>query len=267
MVISATCGQIDPYESDCGEQWLKAGSPDELKGAVGFVGTTTSGMGLALYRSSWSRGFLDAVFQSDTTVHFGRAVEAGRRRVYETYMVSAEYRGLTCLGDPEMNLWTSVPHPLLVERPRYLIEGHDDVTVMVKDHNGIPVKGALVCLMQDTSIYATDWTNIEGTVDFSLDINSTDSISVTVTYRNHLPYEEYIRVLTCLPGDCNGDGSVTQSDLVYLTNFLFCGGPAPPICADANGDCSITATDLNYLAAYIFDSGPEPRIPCSVSGR
>ena len=267
IVVSATCGQIDPYESDCGEQWLKAGSPEELKGAAGFVGTTTSGMGLALYRSSWSRGFFDAVFQSDTTVHFGRAVEAGRRRVYETYMVSAEYRGLTCIGDPEMNLWTSVPHQLQVFYPRYLPEGPAEVTVMVKDHNGIPVKGALVCLMQDTLIYLTDLTNIEGTVDFDFDISSADSISITVTYRNHLPYEEYIRVLTCSPGDCNGDGSVTQTDLVYLTNFLFCGGPPPPICADTNGDCSITAADLNYLAAYIFGNGPEPLIPCSVSGK
>ena len=39
-----------------------------------------------------------------------------------------------------------------------------------------------------------------------------------------------------VPGDANGDGQVTASDVFYLINYLFAGGPAPVGPADMNGD-------------------------------
>jgi len=62
-------------------------------------------------------------------------------------------------------------------------------------------------------------------------------------------------------GDANNDGKVTISDVVYLINYLFKGGPAPTHMesADANGDGSITSADCVYLINYLFKGGPAPK--------
>jgi len=61
-------------------------------------------------------------------------------------------------------------------------------------------------------------------------------------------------------GDANVDKKVSVSDVVYLINYLFKGGPAPiPIqAADANGDGQVTVSDVVYLINYLFKGGPLP---------
>lgn len=62
-------------------------------------------------------------------------------------------------------------------------------------------------------------------------------------------------------GDVNRSGSLTSSDLIYLTNYCF-RGMAPPAPCVANGDvnCSgtVTSTDIIYLVAHLFKSGAPP---------
>ncbi|MCB2231707.1 hypothetical protein KQH82_13390 [bacterium] len=65
-----------------------------------------------------------------------------------------------------------------------------------------------------------------------------------------------------LRGNVNGDGSdtVDLSDLIYLVNYLFLGGPAP-LCADeadVNADSNTDLSDLIYLVNYLFLGGPAP---------
>ncbi|MCB2230564.1 hypothetical protein KQH82_07600 [bacterium] len=65
-------------------------------------------------------------------------------------------------------------------------------------------------------------------------------------------------------GNVNGDAgeAVDLSDLIYLVNYLFLGGPAPPCVGEANtnGDigCSVDLSDLIYLVNYLFLGGPAP---------
>ena len=62
-------------------------------------------------------------------------------------------------------------------------------------------------------------------------------------------------------GDANGDGKVSVSDVIYLINYLFKGGPAPlPILqvGDANCDGKVTVSDVIYLINYLFKGGPPP---------
>ncbi len=53
------------------------------------------------------------------------------------------------------------------------------------------------------------------------------------------------------------------SDLVYLVDYMFTGGPAPPCFeeADMNADGSLDIADLVYLVDYMFTGGPVP-LPC-----
>jgi len=61
-------------------------------------------------------------------------------------------------------------------------------------------------------------------------------------------------------GDANGDGNVTTSDIVYLVNYLFKGGPPPnPLWkADVNCDHAVNVTDISYLVSYFFQGGHSP---------
>jgi subtilisin family serine protease len=60
-------------------------------------------------------------------------------------------------------------------------------------------------------------------------------------------------------GDANRDGLINISDAVYLLNYIFSGGPQPPIYnGDADASHLISISDPVYLINYIFGGGPHP---------
>ncbi len=69
---------------------------------------------------------------------------------------------------------------------------------------------------------------------------------------------------TFVGGDANNDGSVGVGDVVYIVNYVFKGGPAPPIleAGDANCDGNINVGDAVFLINFIFNGGPPP--PCGL---
>ncbi len=67
--------------------------------------------------------------------------------------------------------------------------------------------------------------------------------------------------LSAKRGDANGDQKITVSDVIYLINYLFKGGPAPipeVSVGDVNCDGKITVSDVIYLINYLFKGGPSP---------
>lgn len=90
---------------------------------------------------------------------------------------------------------------------------------------------------------------------------------------HYLPYRQYVYTLKfqgpasdpdccTVRGDVDHDGSIGISDLVYLTDFMFNGGPAPPCFhegdVDGNGIPPIDIADLTYLVEFMFNGGPPP---------
>jgi len=76
---------------------------------------------------------------------------------------------------------------------------------------------------------------------------------------------------TCCMGPMRGNvdydpgDAIDISDLVYLVDFMFNGGPEPPCFEEADIDGSgaapIDISDLVYLVDYMFTGGPPP-MPC-----
>lgn len=64
-------------------------------------------------------------------------------------------------------------------------------------------------------------------------------------------------------GDANNDQSVNISDVLYLSNYLFNGGDAPPCMnqADVNDDGVVNGSDPIYLSNWLFSSGSPPPDP------
>jgi hypothetical protein len=74
----------------------------------------------------------------------------------------------------------------------------------------------------------------------------------------------YHITVTCAAGDANCDQQVDIGDVVFLINYLYKGGPPPPLpeLGDVNGDCVIEIGDVVYLINYLFKNGPVPQSGC-----
>ncbi len=107
---------------------------------------------------------------------------------------------------------------------------------------------------------------ITGTPDFSATFPFTvvvqdaggpakkDTVNVSITISDP-PY---------ICGDPNHSGNVNISDVVYLINYIFSGGPAPipVISGDANCSLNVNISDAVYLINYVFSGGPAPCAAC-----
>lgn len=64
----------------------------------------------------------------------------------------------------------------------------------------------------------------------------------------------------CRVGDADNSGSINISDVIYLINYLFKGGPEPEpeIAGDSNNDNKVTVSDVVYLINYLLKGGPKP---------
>lgn len=76
----------------------------------------------------------------------------------------------------------------------------------------------------------------------------------------------YITGVCCFgfTGNVDGDpeGTLDMADIIYLVEYLFLGGAAPPCpdASDVDGDplSTIDISDVTYLVQYVFGNGPPP---------
>jgi hypothetical protein len=199
IVLSITCRTIGTGSTPAtAEKWFLTGTPTNLRGAAGYFAGTTVGSNIAHLRSAIAKGFNDSLFLGSVKT-FGAACEGGRIKAYTMYPYSGgadQYVGYTTIGDPEMNIWTDTPCSLIVNHPATISTGEASFAVNVsKANTSSPMNGAIVCVMGDldTLIYVVDTTDVNGNAFFQIFPQITDdTIYVTVTGRNLLPYEGFM---------------------------------------------------------------------------
>ncbi len=70
---------------------------------------------------------------------------------------------------------------------------------------------------------------------------------ITATFMFFVAIPATLRADTCdslVCGDADGNGTYDLSDITYITNFLYAGGPAPALCGDIDGYDLITIRDI-----------------------
>ncbi len=198
VIISTTCRTVSPNASPilC-ENFIRTGTTSVLKGAVAFFGGTRNTGNASHLRNAVAKGFLDAMF-SNNKITFGEIGEQGRLRVYQMYGELREYNNFTCIGDPDMNIWTDVPCSLIVNYPPILGPHPQVINVLVQNGaTAAPIPNATVCLAGklDSLLYFVDTTDASGSVSFNIDPNYIgDTVWVTVTGKNLRPHEGYMPV-------------------------------------------------------------------------
>lgn len=79
-------------------------------------------------------------------------------------------------------------------------------------------------------------------------------------------YYDYDCICTWMPGDADFSHSYSISDIVYLVNFQFAGGPPPqPVLLAGDADCSqsVSISDAVFLTNYLFAGGSPVQCTCS----
>jgi len=140
---------------------------------------------------------------------------------------------LTLFGDPELPLWTDVPTNVSVTFPAVIPIGNQNVTVTVAA-NRAPVVNALVCLRKTTETYASGYTNSSGSVSLAVNPTSPGDMDITVTSKNHYPFQDtilvqasayayvtYLKSVISDPGPGgNNDGILNPGETVELPTWV-----------------------------------------------
>jgi hypothetical protein len=99
-------------------------------------------------------------------------------------------------GDPEMPIWTTEPRRLSVEHPQTIgSTGLQEFVVKVQDSaSGDPVPNATVTLTRNSNIVHMLQTDPAGLVRFELNAPAPETLDITVTVYDYLPYMATIDV-------------------------------------------------------------------------
>ena len=195
-----TCGTGDFDEGNSQtEEFVKYGSINNPKGAVGAIGLATTGTHTA-YNNILNMGIYDGIFVKKLW-YAGAAEASGDLAMVATYPsnpgnATEAFTGWTNLiGDPALHLWSDVPVNFAIDYPDDIPLGTTSIDVIVYDDQGNTVENATVTLlMGDDIIFSVGKTNETGQVSLDWDNIQSGTVSITVIKRNYRPYEGEIEI-------------------------------------------------------------------------
>jgi len=166
-------------------------------GAVGAILNSRYGWGAGstgpAYSEKFDLRFYENFFALDTlNFEIGKvnslSKQAFRNNAYTTDVWRWCYYELNLLGDPALPMWASTPLTLTVTHPNSINTGPQNYTVTVRS-SGNPLGNATVCLWKGNEVYTVGKTNSSGSVTLAINPATTGQLFVTVSAKNHLPYE------------------------------------------------------------------------------
>jgi hypothetical protein len=197
FVLSVSCDSGDYEDQTCfGEYWLTVPEANgTTKGAVAFFGST--GATHTLWNNWMDKGTFiglceDGISRATAATEYGKMWMLGQ--LGHTAGAENTFRQYGVLGDPGTLLWMDRPRSLQVTHPAFINTGSQAFTVSVKDYQGVPLNGALVCAWKGSEVYQYAYTMIAGSINLAVSPTTTGTMLVTVTARNMIPYEGQIQV-------------------------------------------------------------------------
>ncbi|MBL7122932.1 MAG: hypothetical protein ISS12_13205, partial [Candidatus Marinimicrobia bacterium] len=190
FVTILTCGTGSFTGDSRSEQFLRVGTSSVPKGAIGAVGTATSGTH-TLYNNCVSVGIYHGIF-SDKLYYAGAAVERGRLNLNQTYpSTTSDYVKIfshwnNLMGDPSTELWTGVPQTLQLHTSTQIPTEAQFLDVTVLDETFNPIEDAWVTLT-GAGVFVSGYSDDDGMLVLDLPGGLPASMTLTATKHNYKP--------------------------------------------------------------------------------
>ena len=237
VIISVACVNGQFVGLTCfGESWLRAGGSSNPAGAIAFYGSS-------IYQS-WvppTIGQMEAVrLLSHNKVNtVGGYMFNGSCGMIEQYLPGNAgvemFQTWHIFGDCSIQMRTSPPSSISVSHPAAVPVGPYNLGVQVSTGKGA-IDGALVCALIDT-VLVSDWTDAGGSVTLGIETAQPETVWVTVTGYNLVPYEGY-----CL----------SVAGEVYVTYFKH-----EIIDTGGNGDGIVNAGETIEMPLWVKNYGSD----------
>ncbi|KPJ51628.1 hypothetical protein AMJ39_09575 [candidate division TA06 bacterium DG_24] len=193
-IICATCDFASwNYDPCFGEAWIRFGTTTNPKGGPVFFGPTD-----LFTHTKWNNSIDGGVYWGifdDGLVEFAQAMFRGKIELYNSFpnntyaggTVEHYFHIYNVLGDPELNMWTTVPEALTVDHAASVPLGTNYLVVDVQAGSA-PGEGALICLCKEGEIFAREYGDADGSAVLTFEPGTAGDLFVTVTRRNGIPY-------------------------------------------------------------------------------
>jgi hypothetical protein len=237
-IVSTGCEPNAMDYEDCVAEQFVIYNPNQA--GIAFIGDTRHGWyyignacGLTGELDEW---WCEGVFQQNKEDQ-GQALIYSKHQFNHTGSTRMHCEWNWCLlGEPAMPIWTNTPDVLEVTHVPVVGAEPHVFQVTVKDNDGVtPIEDALVCCWvrrQNPTMHVTEYTNASGIANLSISPNMPgDTMFVTVTKRNYLPYEgftwitaasgPYVIAGSMIIDDYRGDGLVNPGETVDLGVYGF----------------------------------------------
>ncbi len=189
-----TCGTGDFNYTSLSEEFFRAGSLNNPKGAVAAIGTATSGTH-TMFNNIVGMGMYDGIFSKNLQLA-GSVVANGKLSLLNTYpdnpndRVSIFSFWNNLIGDPALLLWTDSPKTMYLNHHEIILNGTNILEVNATDDQGLPISSVLITLLKgNDEIFISQSTDINGIASFDLDYINSGEVYVTAIKQNYIPVE------------------------------------------------------------------------------
>ena len=194
-----TCSTGDFNYTSLSEDFIRAGSVTNPKGAVAAVGTATSSTHTAP-NNIVQMGIYDGIFSKNIETAGGSLVN-GKITLFNTYIIGASStvdnftHWNNLMGDPVLKLWTDTPSQIFPEHPQQINLGTDYIEVLALDGNGNPIENAWITLQKDDWLQSiSKHSDDQGRAGFYVEGLEDNNVRLTISKRNHIPYQTNIPI-------------------------------------------------------------------------
>jgi hypothetical protein len=194
FVVTITCdtGSFSGTSDARSERFLKAGTPSTPKGGIASVGTATTGTHTT-FNNCVDAGIFSGIFNDGITTP-GGALVRGKLNLYISYPanpynkvdVNSYWNNL--MGDPGLDLWTSIPQLFTITYESQIPLGSNFVTIQVKNSQNFAVSNAWVSLLKgNDEIFVTGFSDVNGNVQLPISAISAGDVSLVVSKHDFKP--------------------------------------------------------------------------------
>jgi len=195
-VITCGTGSFGSGEA-LSESFIRAGTASNPKGSVACIGTATLGTH-TMFNNIVDMGFYyGALVEGIESA--GAALMYGKMMLYKSYPsnpsnychIFSHWNNL--MGESSLSMWSAYPEQITVDHPYALSKGTNYIDITVAKASGA-LEEAWVTILMDDEIFESGYTNANGFIRLPIPSSQTGVALVTVTKKNHYPYQSSFQI-------------------------------------------------------------------------